>query len=349
MKPYTIVAPDQSDPRVPGVAPLQRFLEAYEPGRTHVLQAAELDSGPEHDTDTLLIALPSALTPQRLTRLRARHVALFDFFDAPAPAWLDSDQALLRDAAPLLLKTTVVDGLDVGLDVGVLPMPLSPKLGQTLRARRALAPWFAARRLARGGRRRWDLALQGSATYEDGVGPDGRPRRYHQRIDWLREVRARPDWRFWGGLYPLPYCPIEQIEADCGPVRALLDKASRLRIHEFFDRMADTRVALAPMGHTRWTYRHIEAVYAGCEVVSGDLRGVHTLPALPTAQMTLVPDRAPIAPAVDEALARWGERAERRAAARERLESQLHLGRWSRTRTEPYERFRQALARAAVG
>ena len=340
---YTVIAPDRRDPRVPDEAPLLRFLEAYEPGRTRVLQAAELDAGPVVDTETLLIALPSALTPARLARVRARRIALFDFFDAPPPAWLNSDQVLLRAATPLLLKTTVVNGQDFGLRTGVLPMPLSPKLGQTLRARRALAPWFGAARLLRGGRR-WDVSLQGSATYEDGVGTDGQPRRYHQRIHWLREVRSRPDWRFWGGLYALPYCPIEAIEADCGPVRALFGEAQRLRFHQFFDRMADTRVALAPMGHTRWTYRHIEAVYAGCEVVSGSLHGVQTLPTLPTAQMAMVADHAPIAAAVDEALALWRERADRRAAARERLEQQLHLGRWSRRRPEPYERFCAQLA-----
>jgi hypothetical protein len=151
--------------------------------------------------------------------------------------------------------------------------------------------WHAG---GRGGRR-WDASLQGSATYEDGVGTDGQPRRYHQRIHWLREVCSRPDWRFWGGLYALPYCPVEALEANCGPVRALLGETQRLRFHQFFDRMADARVALARMGQTRWTYRHNEAVYAGCEVVSGILLGVQTLPTLPTAQMAIVADHAPIA------------------------------------------------------
>jgi hypothetical protein len=53
----------------------------------------------------------------------------------------------------------------------------------------------------------------------------------------------------------------------------------------------------------------------------------------------LVPDRAPMTPAVEATLATWEERRSARVAARAALEGWLLAGRFSRLRRRPYERF----------
>jgi len=153
---------------------------------------------------------------------------MFDYFDALPPAWQDSDEAYLRTLTPLYLKTTLMQGCDFGMAMGLLPMALPLRIGRALQLRRRLAPFLESVDRLLGRDRPWELSLLGTATFLDDTNQDGHPGRYHQRVGWLREVRLQPDWRFWGGLYPLPQYTIEAIEADCGPVRELFGHAQRL-------------------------------------------------------------------------------------------------------------------------
>lgn len=340
---YLIVAPDTRVVGVPDAAPLKRFLDVFEPGQTRLVSCEALLAGPPLRAEQLFLGVPTGFGPEHLARLAVQRIALFDYFDAEQPAWRDSNEAYLRTLTPHYLKTTLMQGRDFGLRTGLLPMALPPRIGRALRLRRWLAPWSDGLNRMLGRERPWDISLLGTATFLDCDGEDGQPQRYHQRVEWLRQVRQQPQWRFWGGLYPLPQFPIEAIEADCGPVRDLFGQAQRLDRNRFLARMGQTKVALCPTGHARWTYRHLEAVYCGCEVVSSDLTGVRTLPRLPTETMDLVPDHAPITPYVEQALARRPVRAERRRAALDVMEAQLDGGMYTRRRPQVFDEFRAQL------
>jgi hypothetical protein len=343
---YLIVAPDAATPGIPDATPLKRFLDVFEPGRARIVTTAELLAGPPVRTEHLFIGLPTPFGPQHMARVQARRIALFDYFDGLPPAWHDSDEAYLRTLTPLYLKTTLMQGIDFSLTMGLLPMALPVRIGRALRLRRWLAPLQAGlSRLLGRDDRPWELSLLGTATFLDETDAEGRSRRYHQRVEWLREVRQRPKWQFWGGLYPLPNFTIAQIEADCGPVRELFGQAQRLERNRFLARMGQTKVALCPAGHARWTYRHLEAVYCGCEVVSSDLTGIRTLPRLPTEHMDMVPDHAPVTPYVERALAERAGRAGRRRAALDVLERQLDGGMYAHSRREVFEKFSAQLER----
>ena len=338
-----IVSPDTTDSGVPDAAPLLRFYEVFRPGEARLVTAQALleGEGPGWQVDTLFIGVPSPLSPAHLARVRARRTVLFDYFDAPQPMWFGSDRAFLCSLTTLYLKTTLVDGVALGhgLRKGLLPMALPLRIGRALRVRCWLNHLAEAWRALWGRPRRWDVSLLGQATFLDEHDAEGQPRRYHQRVQWLREVRQNPAWRFWGGLYPLANVPLAHIEADCGPLGDLFGEAKRLDRHRYLARMADTRVALCPSGHARWTYRHLEAIYCGCEVVSSDLSTVHTLPRLPREAFDEVPDHADIAPFVVRALAEYPARAARRRAALQAMEAQLDGGLYSRRRPQVFQQF----------
>jgi hypothetical protein len=340
MQTYTVVPSDSHDPSVPGPMPLVRFLERFDPGSVRLTTLAELLKGDSIHTDLLFLTLPTSFSRAHLARVKARAIVLLDYFDSPVPHWKGSDETFLRSTSSLYLKVNLLQTLDTGMRMGLLPIELPSRLGRAYRRRRLWSPLTRlAEKLGRA-ERCWDVSLLGSATYLDDHLPDGTHFRYHQRIEWLREVRAQAGWRFWGGLYELPYFRVDHIEAECGSVRQLLEGTERLHHRTFFSRMGRTRVALCPLGHGRWTYRHFESIYAGCDVVSCDVSQIRTLPPLPTECFEQVPDHAPIAPYVERALAQWPQNQSRRDAALQACEKYLLDGSYSRRRPLPFDLFR---------
>ncbi len=336
--------------RVDAGETLATFLRRYEPAVRSVSTAA-LAAGPMLSADVAFIGLPTALQPSALERLRAGRIVTFDYFDEPwpnreAPA-LEAAGALAGLAtlhlkthrervAPAWAAAVATDGLDIGL----LPIRYNRAVAGAWRRWRLAAPWRGLRQLAGRPERRWDVSLHGSVTQLDRRTADGRPVSYDQRVEWMQAMRASAAWRHWGGLKPLPYRSCDALVAQYGDaVLACLDDGPRMPFGAYFARMTDTRVALCPAGHARWTYRHVEAVYAGCEIVSTDLRGVDTLVPAPTEAMTLVPDHAPVGPAIADALAAWASRAARRAGAVEAMQDWLDGGRFTRAKRRAFERF----------
>ena len=350
MSRFLVVLADAPVSRVDRGETLLKFLRRFEPA-TRALHTAELAAGPRVPCDVAFVGMPSAVTPEALDRLRAGRVVAFDYFDEPWPnteaPGLAASDALGR-LAPLHLKTHrervpprwAATSTTGGPRIGLLPIRYNGAVAAAWRRYRWSAPWRRLRRL--GGRhgRPWDVSLHGSVTLLERQAPDGSLVRYDQRVEWMRELRAHPEWRSWGGLLELPYRTREAIIADHGPeAAAWFDPGPRLPFGTYFARMADTRVALCPAGHARWTYRHVESVYAECEIVSTDLNVVDTLVPAPLDAMTLVPDHAPITPAVDAALAGWADRAARRDGAVEFLQGWLEGGKFSRRKRRPFEAF----------
>lgn len=346
-----MVLADAPATRVDRGETLVKFLRRYERS-VRVVTTMALEAGPPLTADVVFVGCPTGLTPRGIERLPAGRLVAFDYFDEPAP---------MREA-PALAAAGALEALGArhlkthrervpprwaepahtyGLRVGLLPIRYNAAVAAGWRRHRASAPWRRVRRALGAVERPWDVSLHGSVTYLERPAPKGiGPTRYEQRIDWMRELRTHPEWTQWGALHPVPYRTVADVMAAHGPqAAALFDDGPRLAFAEYFRRMTRTRVALCPTGHARWTYRHVESVYAGCEVVSTDLTGIDTLVPAPLEAMTLVADHAPVAPAVFEALARWDEREARRRGAIDQLQQWLDGGRFVAGKRRAFEAF----------
>jgi hypothetical protein len=340
-----VVLSDALPSRVDVGTTLGNFLGLWQPRACEVISTEALLQGPIRRPDLALIGLPSRFGPQHADRLKAARTVTFDYFDAPEPFWDESDRVLLRSISMCHLKTHRIQGRDQGIPIGLLPIRYNKAVTTVALAYRASRPWRAIQRLAGRIDRPWDVSLQGSTTYLDKRTSDGGVERYEQRVEWMTELRSNAAWRSWGGLLPIPYRTEADVVREHGPhAAALFAPGPRIPFGRYFRLMTRTKVALCPAGHARWTYRHVESVYAGCDVVSTDLSGIDTLVPIPLASFSLVPDRAAITPAVTAALHEWPERAHRRLAAYEALEEWLFGGRFARVRRRPYERFLRQFA-----
>ena len=313
---------------------LYRFLAIFHGRRAvQVVSTQALLESRKLHCDVLFVGLPSDLTKRQLTKISYRDAVLFDYFDEPGPVWFQSDRELLTSLTDRYLKTWVEPGWENGWHFGVLPIRRHAKLTWNLRRRN---------RLLRRGTipeedREYDVMFIGNAT---GSGD------YHQRIEWLRELRhANGRYRFWGGLV----CSKDArkaLEEQFGDLSELIYAGRRVGFHTYFNRLRKSRVALAPAGNARWSYRHYEAIYAGATVVSADFRNVRTLIPLPIDGMVHVPDRAPVTEAIDRALALRREHPELMEENVRFLERFLEYGDYSRNKPELMDRFMAQLRNA---
>ena len=118
----------------------------------------------------------------------------------------------------------------------------------------------------------------------------------------------------------------------------------RVGFFSYFSHLSRSRVALAPAGNARWSYRHYEALYAGAIVVTTDFRHIDTLIPLPLEGMVHVEDGVSVLPAIDEALAMrrtYPELAEENIRF---LERYLHHGDYCRKKPLLADRFMEQLA-----
>lgn len=337
---YLVVLSDADPSRVDRGETLVKFLRLWE-RHVEVVTTADLLTGPTRQAEVVLVGTPTGFTGAHAARIRAKQQLTFDYFDEAAPFQRESDADFLRQWSTRHLKTHRLGAASAGLNIGLLPIRYNAAVRGAWRRHRASVLPRLLRRVAGRPERPWDVSLQGSTTFLELPGAPGEPpRRYEQRVEWLRELRARREWSQWGGLVELPYRTRADVIADHGAdAGSLFADGPRIPFGEYFRRMTRTKVALCPTGHARWTYRHVESVYAGCEVVSTELRGIETLVPAPLSAFTCVPDGAPITPAVRVVLERFDERRDRRADALAQLEQWLAGGRFARHRSRPYEAF----------
>lgn len=339
MERFLVVLGDHPELGSPKGEPLVRFLRCYLGDGVQALTPAEILAGPRIEADLVFVALPTSFGEAHLRLLKCRRFVLFDYYDEPEPEWGQSDQPLLRSLTDRYLKTHVLDGLEFGLRMGTLPVDYTPALRKEFerlsssRLLRRMGSWVGRED------RPWDITLLGSVTHLVKAAADGSRYRYHQRVEWMREVASRNDWRFWGGLFELPYFGKEKLEADCGSIDGLLWQGERLGFSDLFRKMSRTKISLAPLGHARWTFRHLESVYAGCQVISTDLSGVRTLIPLPAQCFEMVLDHTPLAPVVERILNDWPGDDSRREAAVAHFEQYLYRGRYDRRIKLPREVF----------
>jgi hypothetical protein len=315
---------------------LARFLAIYH-GRKSVQEVTsrELLDGPPTSAKTLFIGLPSDVGKEHLRNVKFQHAVLFDYQDGPGPIWQQSDRDLLVSLTNVYLKPWVEPDWDYGLKMGVLPIRRHSRLKWYLQCQ----GYFSWLRDPHVRRRKYDVAFVGNATALAG--------RFHQRVEWLREIRAAEGrYSFWGGLV-VRQRDRDHLAEQFADLETLSYPHGRVQFVSYFRNLQRARVALAPAGNARWSYRHYEAIYAGASLVSADFRRARVLIPLPMENMHHVPDHHPVLPVIDEALSDREQHPEKTVENVQFLERYLQHGDYCRSKPELMDRFLEQLPNAA--
>lgn len=339
MSKFLVVLSDSVDTGAPFGVQLVVFLQVYAPGDVKVTTPSAILRDPSTSAEIVFVALPTSFGADHANRLRWKNLVLFDCFDEPVPEWGASDQGFLSTLTDRYLKTHTDDKIDFGFKAGRLPIALSGELSRNYFRDLARRRWRGLGSYIGLDPRPWDLCFFGAVTFVVKTSADGCNQRYHQRVEWIREIAQRKDFRFQGGLIELPYLRFSELEGDGYSLPRFVRMEKRIHFKELFAMMARSKVSLTPTGHARWTYRHYESVYAGCDVVSTDLSGIRTLLPLPVHCFEMVPDHQPVSPSVEKVLNQWRDRAPLREAAFEYLEQFLFRGRYDACRPAIFEHF----------
>jgi hypothetical protein len=314
-------------------ANLSRFLKIFH-GRNAVemIQARDLDGGPVRETDVLCLGMPTALAPRHLAQIRFRRAVLFDYSDEGGPTWTPESEPWLRSLTDVYLKPWVEASWDFGMRWGVLPIRRYPALTWHVKLLRGL---FRGR-YPEICRRDHEVSFLGNCTAYYKVGT---PQRYHQRIEWLRELhQSEKHFSFWGGLQASP-ANRARLEPQLGDLTDLIAPEGRLLFSQFFYHLLRSQVVLTPAGNARWSYRHYEAIYAGALLVSNDFRAVRTLIPLPRDNMLHVADHAPVVPVIAAALERLAREPSLPRQNIDFLETYLQNGDYHRRKPQLMEEF----------
>lgn len=283
---------------------LYNFLRMFVPAReVAAVLPSELDARRPLATDLLFVGVPTSLQREQLRGIRYRQAVLFDYSDSAEPAWCNSDEALLRSLTDRYLRPFVDRKQDFALRMGTLPLYRKQKLAWCIRAKN----WYqelTSRKLCR----HHDVCFLGSPTRLPEA-RNGRRIPYDQRVEWLLELTCpESPYSLFGGLAPAKseLQQFAELRATYGNLDRITWARRRINFFSYFYHLMHSKVALAPAGNARWTYRHYEAIYAGAAVVSTDLRDCDLLVPLPQDGIIMVPDHAPVTPAIAQAM-RWRE------------------------------------------
>ncbi len=320
---FLILTDDSLSPHVDGRI-LHEFLSIFDRSRLVAVPGGER-RGPEARCQVLFVNAAMAHAAERMSRIRAGRTIFFDYYDELERKLHPETAAFLAREGFPYFKTSRLARFEVQHVSGLLPIALPRGLAGMLRSWR--------RRFFPRPSRRTDIYFQGSTTFF--LEPDGR--RYYQRIEWAMEVDRLDGVRKHLGLIPL-YGLQDELMARYPGLRPGLWRNAE-PYARMFRRLQSAKIVLAPTGHGRWTYRHLEALCAGAVVVSNDLSQIETLLRWPLEAMVLVPDHVPLEPALRRVLGSYGEYADCLAAGGTVIHDQLADGRWHQSRPEAFDRF----------
>jgi hypothetical protein len=239
------------------------FLIAYF-GRSKVqlLRPSQLlNRSTKIKTDWLFIGIPTTLNANHLANIQFNRMALYDSSDNDELNFEFSDRAFLTSHTNVCLKNWRDDRWKETLQVGLLPIKRPP---WNNRLRTALNLESFQNTIGSSSEKRFDVGFVARPTGSLTT---------NQRLRWLVEIKKeRPDMKLWGGLVGGPYMKqIAQNEVPPEILHALWLNKKKIGFLSYFAGLRQSKVALAPSGYAPWTYRHFEALYAGCMVVSNDL------------------------------------------------------------------------------
>lgn len=306
------------------------LVEYFGRSSVNLLRPSELlGAGQTLETDWLFVGLPTSLGPQHLRNVKYQRLVLYDSTDYHEVNFEHSDVEFLLGETNTCLKTFRNPRWNTPCHIGLLPIK-RPPLNNRLHTALEIAPW--KRRLGRQPSKRFDVGLVARPTGTIDT---------NQRLRWLIDLkRERPDLTLWGGLVGGDEWR-ETLESH--PEAHLLESCwlnrRKIGFFRYFDGLCQSRVALAPGGYAPWTYRHFEAMYARCLVVSNDLSDYEFLVPFPRDRMVEVAEEESVVPAIEKALAMCeadpGIVDENLAY----LNRWLDAGKYSRRCTDTLERF----------
>ena len=294
------------------------FLREYYGGESvELLRPSELlRRSATWQTDYLMVGVPTRLSREHLKNVRYGRMLLYDSSDHDGINFLYSDEQFLLSKADCCLKHFRDRRWSLPVRIGLLPIkrpPLNNRLYWKLRR----------------------CSLDAVMPVQDrpfDVGFVARPTgdvRSNVRLRWLVEL-AKSDCGFsrWGGLVGGPVWQDEfadhAIPADCWMGR------KKVGFSEYFDGLCQSKVALAPSGYAPWTFRHYEAIYAGCMLVTEDLDPYDFLVPIPSQSVVQVGPGKSVVDGVREAVDLSLSEPNRVVEARRELEKWIDQGRYSK-------------------
>lgn len=331
---FLIVRPSSNFGRGARGGNLLRFLRIFH-GRdsAEIVEPSDLARGPVRETDQLFLGVPTALRPEQFAKVRFRRAALFDFGEKCGPTWTPESEPWLRSITNIYLKSWVEDSWDDGLHWGTLPLRRYPGLTWHVKLLRGLF----RERYPETCRRDHEVSFLGNCTSLNLS--KGLNHRYHQRIEWLREIqRSEKRFSFWGGLQLSAERQL-QLSQEFEDLPSMIAPTGRMLFSRFFYNLLRSKVVLTPAGNARWSYRHYEAIYAGAMLVSTDFRHSRTLIPLPLDNMLHVADHAPVVPAIETALERLAREPDLPRRNFEFLETFLQDGDYHRSKPRLMDEF----------
>lgn len=280
-------------------------------------------------TDWLFIGLPTTLNAPHLANIQFNRMALYDASDTNELNFEFSDREFLTSQTDVCLKNWRDDRWNETMKIGLLPIkrpPWNNRLRTALNLESIKQPFVRKQ----------------TKTYD--VGFVARPTgslTTNQRLRWLVEIKQeRPNWKLWGGLVGGAYMKkVAQQEVAPEVLDALWLNKKKIGFLSYFAGLRHSKVALAPSGYAPWTYRHFEALYAGCMVVSNDLSHYDFLIPFPRDAMVEVGDREAVVPAIERALTLLENSPTIVDENRKTLDRWLDRGKYSRRCPDTLDRF----------
>lgn len=276
-------------------------------------------------TDYLMVGVPTRLGKQHLEGVQFREMVLYDSSDHDGINYLYSDQAFLQSVTDRCLKHYRDERWSMPLRIGLLPIkrpPLNNRLHWKLLSQRRRATTPLAER-------RYDVGFVARPTGDTTS---------NLRLRWWIElVQKAPELRRWGGL--VGGDDWRQAFAESQVPDACWMKRRKIGFSEYFDGMQDSKVALAPPGYAPWSFRHYEAIYAGCMIVTADLSPFEFLIPMPEESVVQLSEGESVVDGVRRALALGRDEPQRLMLARKQLDQWLKLGLYSRHCGDTLNRF----------
>jgi hypothetical protein len=267
--------------------PLVGFLSIYfKPTQINILHVSDLQNTSHITTKYLFIIIPTSLKPTQLKNISYEKVFLADYGDGTEPCWYYTDINEVLKITNTYFKTSRIKKNKYDLDIKLLPLKLRPI---SVKRYGILPPKTLEKR-------KFDINFIGAPTYLE-----KQNKKYNQRIEWLREVSSK--YKFYGGLINSAAFPKERLEKEFGNMNNIyFNRKYPLSHFAFFQTLHNSKIALVPTGHSRWTYRHYEAICCRCALISNDIKGTDLLIPLPTENMPIVSDHEPISSYIDNIL-----------------------------------------------
>ena len=266
---------------------------------------------------------------EHLQRVEFRRLALYDSSDFNGVDFGYSDKSFLLSETNLCLKTWQDNRWNYDFSIGLLPIkrpPLNHSLPMAIRIA------AAKKQCGMFSEKRYDVGFVARPTGDI---------LKNERLRWLIDLKThRPDLKFWGGLVRGKQWRPTLAQAGDGRIpKTYWLSRRKIGFFRHFAGLCGSKVALAPAGYAPWTYRHFEAIYAGCIVVCNDLSHYEFLVPFPRDGMIEVSDGGSVVAGIDAALALYGRSPEIVDANVEHLNQWLDEGSYSRRRRHTLARF----------